>query len=220
MGRKSKKWALLTGLLAVAGAGCSPSSLGWLMQDSKTKPTHPLPVKTGKKEVTVLVLTSQPPNVSADPMFLTAARDVAAGIAAELTLETKDSSTPIVVVEPAKLERQKQSLPDWRTVGPGVLGKQLGADYVIDATINSVSMYSRQNANELYAGEAEVEVAVYDTATPDVKIQSYTHQSKQPEKFKDGSPGAYRNQFLRRLGVEIARKHVPYDANERMRRMD
>ena len=219
MSRKSKKWAVLVGLLAVAGAGCTPSSLGWLLQDSKTKPENPLPPKEGKREVTVLVIVDQS-KVAGDPMFMTAARDIAASIGTELVSETKDTRHPIVVVDRAKLERKQKELGDWRTVGPGALGKQLGADYVIDASIDAISLYSKQDGNELFAGSADVTVDVYDTATPDVKMQSYPHPSRQPQTFKDGSPRTYCNRFLKRLGVEIARKHVPSDSNERMRRID
>ena len=216
-----RQWAVLLSLLALAGVGCTPGSLGWLLRDDKAKPEHPLPPKAGKKEVAVLVITSQAPGLGADPTFSTASRDLAVEIGSRLTADTRGSKTPIVVIDPARLERHKATLGDWRGVNPAVIGQQLGADYVIDANIDQMSIFQPEDAGEFYAGRANVSVTVYDTAKPEVAYQQYIHNSMQAKKGVSGlSPARYRAEFSKRLGTEIAWRHIPHDTSERIGKID
>ena len=215
---KLGKWSALVGLLAVAFAGCSPASLGWLLHDDKVPPSIPLALPDGKKEVTVLVVTSQSPSLGADPLTTTTARDLAAAIGAELVSGSAGTKAPIRVIDAAKFEKQKQNLTDWRAAGAANLGKQAGAEYVLEASVNSFSLYAPGMVTELYAGRAEVMVSVYDVSRPEGTPQSYTHSSQQPERSNATmSPQAYRADFVKRLGAEIAWKHVPHVSQDRVR---
>ena len=214
----TRKWSALGGLLAIAFAGCSPASLGWLLHDDKVPPTIPLALKGGKREVTVLVVTSQSAALGMDPLTAATSRDLASAIEAELMSGSAGTKAPIRVIDAAKFEKQKQNLTDWRASGVAALGQQAGADYVLEATINTFTLYAPQMAGELYSGRSEVMVSVYDVAKPDAAPQTYTHSSQQPERSNATmSPQAYRTDFVKRLGSEIAWKHVPHVSTDRIR---
>ena len=216
---KMHKWWVLSGLLGLAFAGCSPASLGWLLHDDKVPPEIPLAAKDKKDGVTVLVITSQSPNLGMDPLTTTTARDLASAIGSELVTGSVGTKAPIRVIDAAKFEKQKQGLTDFRAADPAALGKMAGADYVLEATVNTFSLYAPQMGTELYAGRAEVMVSLYDVSMPDSAPKTYTHPSSQPERSNVNlSPAAYRADFVKRLGAEIAWKHVPHVSQDRVRR--
>ena len=210
--------AVLAGLLTVAVAGCTPASLGWMLRDTKAKPEHPLlPVKD-KKEITVLIIGSKAQHLGMDPMFASIDRDLPSLIARELMHDTKDDKHPIVAIEQAKLAKWKTtSGSDIRTVSPAVVGKQLGADYVIDVTVNSMTIYSPELAREFCKGNASVDVVVYDCSQPDKKLQEYSHPSPQQERSTGAmTPKDYARWFTERLAKEIAWRHIPHDTTDRL----
>ena len=210
--------AVVAGLFVVAASGCTPGSLGYLLRDTKAKPEHPLPAVKDKKEITVLIIGSRSQNLGMDPMFAAIDRQLPGLIARQMMTDTKDEKHPIVVVEQAKLDKWKQtSGADIRTVSPAVVGKQLGADYVIDVTVNSMSVFQPELAREFCKGKASVDVVVFDCSQTDKKLQEYTHNSTQPERSTGAmSPKDYARWFTERLGKEIAFRHIPSDSNERL----
>ena len=152
------------------------------------------------------------------PMFAAIDRQLPGLIARQMMTDTKDEKHPIVVIEQAKLDKWKQtSGADIRTVSPAVVGKQLGADYVIDVTVNSMSVFQPELAREFCKGKASVDVVVFDCSQADKKLQEYTHNSTQPERSTGAmSPKDYAKWFTERLGKEIAFRHIPSDSNERL----
>src|SRR5438270_10052419 len=128
----TRRAVLAGGVLAFAGLGCSPSTLWFLMRgDDKVKPEIPLPAKEGKKEVTVAILANGSPTMSYD--FAGAERELAALVAQKMTAGTKEDKHPIRVIEQAKVDKFKAAnAANWKTLSGGAIGKQLGADYLID----------------------------------------------------------------------------------------
>ena len=220
MNRKTfTAWGLATlGLAALAAAGCTPASLGYLLRDQKAKPENPLPAVKDKKEITVLVMASKSSALGMDPMFATIDREMPGLIGRQLVGDTKNDKHPIVVIDQSALEKWKtNSGGDWRTSSPSVVGKKLGADYVIDVTVNSMSVFQPELAREFCKGKASVDVVVFDCSQADKKLQEYTHNSTQPERSTGAmSPKDYAKWFTERLGKEIAFRHIPSDSNERL----
>ncbi len=214
--RGGARWVVAAGLFAVAAAGCSPTSLWWLMNSGNDKkaPEIPLPPKEGKKEVTVAILASASPTLGMDPSFAGAERELAGLIGTRMVEETKEDRHPIRVIDQSKVEKLKLSSPqDWRAVNPAVIGKQLGADYVIDLTLTGMSIFQPEYGQELYQGRANVQVVVYDTAHPEKPFQDYIHPSIGEQKSTAGiSPVGYRKWFIGKVATEIAHRHIPYVA--------
>jgi len=212
------KWSILLGLLALAGAGCSPGTLGFLLRDTKVKPEYPLPPKEGKKEIVVLVMVSKSASLAADPMFATVDGELAGLINRNLMTDTKDDKHPIVCVEQAKLQNFKSSSRrDWRAMSPAAIGQELGADYVIDINLNSMSIFQAEFAREFCQGRATADITVYDTAQPDKILQNFPHNSMQQAKSVASMPPQhYRRWFTERLARELAWRHIPHDSNERL----
>ena len=206
----TRRALLAGGLLAFAGMGCNPATLYFLMRgDDKKKPEIPLPAKEGKKEVTVAILTNGSPSLGYD--FAGAERELAALIAKRMMEDTKEDKHPIRVIEQAKVDRFKASNPAWQTVSGGAVGKQLGADYVIDLTLTTMSMYQPEYGKEFYQGRASLQVVVYDTAAPDKPLQDYVHNSAQEQQSTAAvSPAGYRRWFIDRVATEVAYRHIPH----------
>jgi hypothetical protein len=214
----------LAGLGAVAGVGCSnPAAFTYFLfrGDEKVPAEHPLPPKGEKKEVTVAVLTSTGGSLPMD--FAGVDRELGALVGKAMAEATKDDKHPVRVVEAAKVDKAKATPgQDWRTANPAEIGKQLGADYVLDLTVTGMGIYSGDYAKEFYSGKADVAVVVYDCGAKDGAPKSqYVHNSKYPTKSTEAmTPAGYRQLFLHRLGNEIAWRHVTHVADRAIARRD
>jgi hypothetical protein len=206
----TRRALLVGGLVAFAGMGCNPATLYFLMRgDDKVKPEIPLPAKEGKKEVTVVILANGSPSLSYD--FAGAERELVALVAQKMMTETKEDKHPIRVIEQAKVDKFKAANPSWQTLSGGAVGKQLGADYVIDLTLTSMSMYQPEYGKEFYQGRASLQVVVYDTATPDKPLQDYVHNSmEEPRSTAADSPAGYRRRYIAKVAQEVAYRHIPH----------
>ncbi len=217
-GRRStawRRWVIGLGLLALASMGCSPSTLWFLMRgDDKKPPEVPLPAKEGKKEVTVAILASAAPTLGADPAFAGTERELAVLVGQRMAEETKDDRRPIRVIDQAKIEHFKATAPqDWRVMDPAAVGKKLGADYVLDLTLESMSIFQPEYGREFYQGRATGTVAVYDTDKPGQKLQDYPLLSVGEQRSTAAlTPAGYRKWFVTKVATEIANRHVPHVA--------
>jgi hypothetical protein len=213
-----RKWAILLSLLALAGAGCSPGSLGWLLQDSKAKPQYPLPAIEGKKEVVVLVMVDKAPELAATPLFATVDAKIAALMSRQMVVDTKEDKHPIRVIEQSALQKWKaNSRGDWQSKSPALIGKELGADYVIDVHVAKMSIYQADLAKEFYQGRANLDVTVYVTNQPDKIFEQYQHNSHHAEKSSlDTTPDGYRTAFTEVIARELAWRHIPHATDRRL----
>lgn len=198
-------------LAVAAGAGCTPAALSILTSgDQKKPPEHPLPVKGDKKEVTVAVLPSADPGVGGE--FIGVERELARLLGKKLAEGTKDAKKvkPIKVIELSKVEKYTSDHPMWQVSSAGKVGQALGADYLLDMRVNSISMYDPAMSREAYVGQATITVAVYDSDDPDRPMMEYVHPSHQPAKDTNVPPSQYRQLFLDRLATELSWRHVPH----------
>lgn len=209
---------LAAGVLGLASLGCNPATMGYFLfrGDEKVPPEHPLPPKEGKDGITVAILTSSAPTLSME--FAAVDRELAQKIAKRLVEETKDADHPITVIEQSKVDRLKSSgTRDWRTMNGADIGKELGADYVIDMTVTSMSMLQPEYGKEYYQGRASLQVVVYDSTNRDGPYREYVHNSMLPTKSTEAvTPAFYRNIFLDRVATELAWRHIPHVADRQM----
>ena len=214
----------VAGLGVVTGMGCAnpAASMYFLFRgDEKVPAEHPLPAKGEKKEVTVAILTSTSGSLPMD--FAGVDRELGGLVGKALIETTKDDKAPVKVVDPAKVDKAKGAPGrDWRAVPAGEIGKQVGADYVLDLTVTGMGIYSPEFGKEYYSGKADIQVAVFDCAAKEGgAYRQYTHTSKYPTKSTEAvTPAGYRQAFLQRLANEIAWKHVPHVADRAISRRD
>ncbi|HVK18602.1 MAG TPA: hypothetical protein VM533_16835 [Fimbriiglobus sp.] len=214
-----RRWVIGLGLLAFASMGCSPSTLWFLMRgDDKRDPVSPLPCKDGKDVVTVAILSSASPTLGMDPYFTGSERELATLIGQRMAAETKEDRRPIRVIEQSKMEQFKKTPgQDWRTMNPAAIGKKVGADYVIDLTVNSMSIFQPEFGREFYQGRAQLQVVVWDVEKPDAPYQDYFHPSVGEQKSTAAlSPAGYRKWFVNEVATEVAHRHIPHVATRKL----
>ncbi|MBX9627816.1 MAG: hypothetical protein K2X82_28720 [Gemmataceae bacterium] len=213
-------WAALAAVLAV---GCNPlTTIGFLLHRNDPLPApYPLRPKEGEladkeREVKVLVLCGHSPGVSFE--FAGADRELAAMLAKRLPELAKESKDKVAVIPAADVNKFKAKNPTWQSMDAAKLGKYLGADFVMDVTVGNVNIYQPGSGKRVYEGRAEVEVDVYDVTAPpaDGPKHKYTHPFVYPKtgmKAVDDVPlSRFKQEFLERLALELARKHIDYKA--------
>ena len=221
MNRNALTWfrrGVLTALLTIFGFGCGPSLLWFLNRGDEfrdPKPECKLAPKEGKKTVTVAVVVSAPNSILGDQSMVGIDRDLETKIAGKLVeLSTYSKETVITVVDSSKVDRLRLEDPNlWNTASLSDIAKKLGADYLLDVTLSSISLYDKQTGREICRGKATVEVAVYDAVGKGKPVAQYPHSSEAPLRDTSALPvHLYRNKFLDSLAMEIAMKHVRYKA--------
>lgn len=203
-------FALLFGLVSLASIGCTPATLWWLTKgDGKTPAAYPLAAKKDKEKVTVVILPTASPTLGID--FAGVDREIATMFGRRLVEESKTDRRPIEVIEQAKLDKFLASNPNWKVLPPGEISKQLGADYLLDMSVDSISLFQSQYGREAYSGKAQIKVVVYDSDSPSTVKNEYVHTAAAPAKdVNGGSPAQYRQWFVERIGIELAFKHVSH----------
>jgi hypothetical protein len=207
---KPVKVAIWVGFAVMMGVGCNPISTAYFLfrGDSKNPAEHPLPPKEGKKEVTVAILVTAP-NPSWE--FAAVDRDLTAAIGRRLFDQTKEGKVPIKAVETAKLDKFKGTNPEWRSMSATEVGKQLGADYVLDLTLESVSLYEPGSGKYMYQGRATVSATVYDVAAGKQLGEPYFVNPKMDSRPADSMLMAqYKAKLMERIADEVTWKHVAH----------
>jgi len=123
------KWLVLLCLLAVFVAGCNPVALPFMVGEAIHKLFSPDPAKGGIGERTVLVLTFAPSKV------LQVHPDLEYEVGSALTAEMKKAFPKATFVSARTLRDWQAKNPNWRGMLTPRIGKDLGADLVLDLNI-------------------------------------------------------------------------------------
>jgi hypothetical protein len=218
------KWArraVWTTLAAVFTLGCSPlSTIAFIFGDDPTKPAeYPLTFKDGPKkgkEVVVAVFISSAPGIGQP--FAGSEGKLAYDIAKKLPEMAKLGKTPqkLVVLEPSLVNKFKMDNPTWKQgMHPSEWGRKLHVDFVIDIQLESMSLYQPGSLNQLYEGQADVTVDVYDVDVgPGEPKYNYVLPFKYPHTHPlavDNIPqNRFKQDFLEHLAAEISMKHIEH----------
>lgn len=155
--------------LAFAGVGCggmNPFLIPYLFGAHNTNTPAEFPLKPiGKnKEAKVVILVSSKTGLPAD---LTGVDRM---LNAELiqTLETrlKESEEKVQILKMPALDKFKNDTPNWRSAKPYDVGKQFGADYMIDVEIQEMDLFKPGSRGKWLQGRAVVSVNVYELSKP------------------------------------------------------
>jgi hypothetical protein len=139
--------------------GCSLSSLPYFLMggDPKQLPGEMALLAPDKKKptkVAILVYSG----LETHPEFVTADRDLTSMLTRILQQRCPENNQYVTFIPPGKIQEFKTNHSDWHMIPLKELGQRLGADYVIYLEIESLSLYERGSANQLYRGRASIAV--------------------------------------------------------------
>lgn len=222
-GNWAKRGVWLT-LAAVLTIGCNPITLPFVLfrPEPKMPAEYPLRPKEGEKsdkdtEIKVLLLCHHTSGIAYE--FAGADRELASMLAKRMTALATECKDNLTVIQPAEVDKFKMSNPNWRYMHATAIGKQLEADYVIETHVGNVNVYQPNSGKQIYEGRAEVAVDVYavedGVAEPKHRyVLPYTYPKTGMIASSDVPPSRFKQLFLERLALELARKHVEYKAGD------
>ncbi len=198
-----------------APIGCNPASLSYfLFKGDGTAPAQfPLKPKNDKREVHVAILVTAPANQFE---FAGLERELATAIGRSMFELTKGKKPIIRTIEQSSIDKYKSENPGWRTVRAADIGKAVGADYALDASVTSISLYDREIGRLMYQGRSTIEAKMYDCDTGSQHAEYYV-DTKMDQKPSDDIPvGQYRSMLIQRMGRDVSWKHVPHVSDQRV----
>lgn len=201
----------------VASVGCNPASLSYFLfkGDGKAPAQYPLQPKDDKKEVTLAVLVTAP-TAGTDYDFAGLDRDLTAAVGRAFAEPAKDKKAVVKVIDQGKLDRFKMANPGWKTMKAADIGRELGADYVLDVTVNSAGLYEPGTGRLMYMGQAHVDAVVYDAATG-AEHSRYFVNTRLDTRPADAMPKPqYKAQLIQRIATELSWKHLPHVTDQRV----
>lgn len=211
---------ILTGLTAAAiglgSTGCSPISMAYFLfkGDGKKPATYPLdPISKDRKDVRIVVMAANGPGMTWEYAGLD--RDLAGQMARQLAEGTTQETHPIKIIRPEDVDRFKTSHPNWRTMEPCEIAKELGADYLIDISITGVGLYQPGSGNVVYQGWATADAVVYQAGIKTPKHE-YHHKTTMYPTAGDAMPaGQYKSQVVKQFAFELATRHMKHTEDSR-----
>lgn len=204
-------------LFAIASFGCSPITTAYFLfkGDGKKEATYKLdPIEKDRKEIRLLVMASNGPGL--DWEFAGLDREVASETGKQLAQGSKTEKNPFVVTSPEAVDRFKQQHPNWRTMHPSEIAKEVQADYVIDISVLGINLYQPGTGKIVYEGNSQAQIMVYQSGVKQVKYE-YTHNTTQHPRSADSIPVAqYKTELVKRFGYEIACRHMKHAEDNRV----
>jgi len=218
---RTYRWArrAVWGTLAVIfTVGCNPLTTIAFLTHKEVKVPAKVPLEFGederkeKEEVKVALFVSQGTGQSFE--FAGADSALAGEIAKVLPEMAKENKQKIVVLPPSEINRFKMKNPQWKLMHAADRGKRLGADFVVVAHLDKMSLFQPGSQNSFYEGRADVTVDTYRVDEGETEPRTYTHAFAYPKTgFRDASSkpvSAFRREFIENLAVELARYHVEH----------
>ncbi len=199
----------------VACIGCNPASLSYFLfkGDGKAPADYPLEPPEGRKDLVIAILISAP-NVPVE--FAGIDRDLARNLGNILVDQSKEKKPQIRVIDQSRIDRFKNSTAGWKTLSPAEVGRQLNADYVIDASVSGLRLYEAGSSVYMYQGQGSVDAVVFECATGR-EHSKYFVNAKLEAKPSDSVPvNQYRQLLVRRIADEMSWKHLPHVSDRRV----
>jgi hypothetical protein len=155
---------LAIGLLAALfGGGCDSASVGALLYFLGPEPKLDPELRrlaSDDKEVKVAVLVTTR-GLETRPELIQADRQLADVFAKQLRDQCAANQERVAIVSPRKVEDFKSSNPNWQGLDAREIGRQFGADFLIEVELDGVSLYE-EGGQDLFRGRAEVSLSVVE----------------------------------------------------------
>ena len=218
------RWLLvLTGMMAWGSIGCNPQFISMALMpfsDNKEPPEYKL--FATDKEITLVIMTNFA-RPETNPDLQAADTDLAEEVAAAFRKRCTENKHKLKVVpyQQVRAQQLKQQLGGG-AVSPVDLGKTLKADFVLDLSINSLSLYEKNYHPQMYRGKADVAVNLYKVEVKDESHKVYGKELRRVHPRDSGpidagssSASSYRTLFIGKLASDISRMFIAFDEKEK-----
>jgi hypothetical protein len=195
------------------GSGCTSGTIGYLLGMAYPNNDPEMFTFTKHKKnpkVAFLVCQANPP-YHANTDLLNTDQLLAQRLVQVLSGFYQSNRDKIQIVPLAKVEQFKSQHPsDWKTMSPDELGRQLGADYVVNVDISKLSLVE---SGLLFRGRAEINISVvdvHDVAEGKQKIYTCEYPSHGPVYNSECTPEAFRSRFVDKMSLDLGRWFASY----------
>jgi ribosomal protein S17E len=211
-------------LLAALGLtlGCSPAAMSMLLMpwtDDKIPPEFKLANKD--KEVTVAVLATFG-TLELRPEIAPADTELAEKFTASLRKRCQENKEKVKVLSPTQVRGLQNKQGGLASLSPTEVGKQLKADYVIALEITSLSLYERNSFRQLYRGNAEISISLFDVNKPEGEHKVFDKPyrteypgARGPIDASGSSEGQFRTAFLTKIARDLTKVFTGFPPDER-----
>jgi hypothetical protein len=208
--RKLTLAALL--LVGALTAGCQLMAIPYFFlpgMDPKEEASCPLVSKEKDKTVRVLILSQA--SLETRPEFLRVDRDLAQMLAQAMADGFKKNKEKVVLVKNSQIEMFKDEHPNWKAMGAVEIGRQFKADYVIELTVNQISLYEPGSYNTFFRGRCDISLVTHDTLhSSEGPIWRKEYSTEYPkargpiDAGTNGNVAQFRQQFLTVVARELS----------------
>jgi hypothetical protein len=223
-----RHWQLVSLILAalVCGAGCNGLTLPYFLfqrlcgEDANLPPLMAKLASSDKKKVVKVVVIASS-NLQAQPEFLTIDRDLTTLFIRRLQQSYKDNKENVVLLPATKVERFKDTHPNWALDVPSI-GKHFKADWVVWLQIDSFSLYEPRSHNMIYQAHANIQVSLFDMSQADAAPQEKSYVAEFPrggERPVDGydpNPLPFQQSFLDHIAKDLCHYLDEYDGQSQI----
>jgi hypothetical protein len=222
------RWLLvLTGFLAWVSIGCNPQSLSMLLMpfqgDDGVEPEYKMFVKD--KEVTLAIVTNfVKPDIRPDMQGADTELAEQISMVFRKRCEERKHKLKLIPLAQVRATQLKQQL-DGGDYSPRGLGAILKADYVLDLTVNSFSLYEKGNISKMYRGSADISINLYQVNAKDGEHRVFNKEGFRRIHPRDSGPidastfsvTSYRNVFAKVVAEDIVKMFVAYSPDDKHR---
>src|SRR5207249_91179 len=130
--------------------------------------------------------------------------------------EDKKHKLKLIPIAQVRHTQLKQQL-NGGGYSPRELGALLKADYVLDLTVNSFSLYEKGNISKMYRGDADISINLHQVNAKDGEHRVFNKEFRRihprdsgPIDAGNSSVASYRNVFARVVAEDIVKMFVAY----------
>jgi hypothetical protein len=218
------RWMLiLLGGMAWVSVGCNPQSMSMFLMpftDNNTPPEYKL--FAADKEIKLAIVTNfARPEIHPD--LLAADAELAELVGQTIRKRCEDNKHKIKIVPIAQVRNQELKQRQLTGGEPSAVdvGKNLKVDYVLELTINSVSIYEKNTWPQMYRGKTDIAVNLYKVDVKDGEHKVFCKEY--PRIFPAGSgpidassmsPTMFRRGFLMKVANDVAKMFIAFPPDE------
>jgi hypothetical protein len=210
--------------LAWLSIGCSPQTLTMFMLPFSDNLTQPQckDLFANSKEVTLVILANfierpfRPDYVPAD-------QELAESVTQGLRKRIQGTKNTIKFVPQSEVRSYylKQLSEDGDTSPMGI-GKKFNADFVLDLSIDKFGLYQEKMSPPVFQGTARINVRLFNMKPKDGQelpfketyLTTYSGPRGVIMEVGNRNPADFRQMFLSKMGQEISRYFIAFDAEE------
>jgi hypothetical protein len=175
-----------------------------------------------EKEVKVLILAAG--GLETRPEFLRVDKELSVLLSRQLQENFKNNKEKVTLVPTSHVEKYKDEHQNWRALPSAEIGKYFEADYVINLTINSVTLYEPGSANMLFRGNAAISIDVVDVSKgtegaiyeEEYSIE-YPRRGPIPASDSNSNAAQFRLAFLNKMAQELSWRFASHPQEDHMK---